>query len=258
MEMRIVLNPMNLNGKNILITGASAGIGKGIAIFLSKLGANIIMAARNEERLKETLNELEPGDHSYYLIDLNNLKEIEVMLDTICGDKKKLNGIVHSAGICKSSPVQYLKSEDLTNIMSVNFYSFVELIKHFSKRKYNDNGGSIVAISSISSKVGARGLTAYCASKGALDSSIKSMALELAPRNIRVNTVAPSMIKTQMYDGLLNVANNDNFEAELKKRQILGVGFPDDVAAAAAFLLSDCSRFITGTTLSVDGGYLAH
>lgn len=83
MEMRIVLNPMNLNGKNILITGASAGIGKGIAIFLSKLGANIIMAARNEERLKETLNELEPGDHSYYLIDLNNLKEIEVMLDTL-------------------------------------------------------------------------------------------------------------------------------------------------------------------------------
>lgn len=258
MEMRIVLNPMNLNGKNILITGASAGIGKGIAIYLSKLGANIIMAARNEERLKETLNQLEPGDHSYYLIDLNNLKEIEVMLDTICCDKKKLNGIVHSAGICKSSPVQYLKSEDLTNIMSVNFYSFVELVKHFSKRKYNDNGGSIVAISSISSKVGARGLTAYCGSKGALDSSIKPMALELGPRNIRINTVAPSMIRTQMFDGLLDVANNDNYEAELKKRQILGVGSPDDVAAAVAFLLSDCSRFITGTTLSVDGGYLAH
>lgn len=142
--------------------------------------------------------------------------------------------------------------------MSVNFYSFAELVKHFSKRKYNDNGGSIVAISSISSKVGARGLTAYCASKGALDSSIKAMALELAPRNIRINSVAPSMIKTQMYDGLLDVANNDKFEAELEKRQILGVGCPEDVAAAAAFLLSDCTRFITGTTLTVDGGYLAH
>jgi len=248
---------MDLSGKNILVTGASSGIGKGIAIFLSKVGANIIMAARNEEKLKETYNELEPGNHSYYLIDLNNLNEIESMIDDVCSDGRKLNSIVHSAGISRTIPIQYLKLDDLKNIMSINFYS-LELVKHFSKRKYNDNGGSIVAISSISSKVGARGLTAYCASKGALDGAIRSMALELAAKNIRINSIAPSMIKTQIYDGLIELVNNKNFETDLKKRQIMGLGKPEDVASATAFLLSDASKFITGTSMIVDGGYLAH
>lgn len=253
-----MINPIELSEKNILVTGASSGIGKGIAIFLSKLGANIIMAARNEERLKETYNELEPGNHSYYLIDLNNLNEIEGMMKSICSNGRRLNGIVHSAGVSRTIPIQYLKLDDLKSIMSINFYSFVELVKHFSNRKYNDNGGSIVAISSISSKVGARGLAAYSASKGALDSAIRSMALELAPRNIRINSIEPGMIKTQIYDGLIELVNNKDFEAELKKRQIMGLGKPEDVASAAAFLLSDASRFITGTAMVVDGGYLAH
>lgn len=251
-------NPMDLSGKNILVTGASSGIGKGIAIYLSKVGANIIMAARNEEKLKETYNELEPGNHSYYLIDLNNLDEIEGMIDKICSDGRKLNGIVHSAGISSTIPIQYIKLDTLKSIMSVNFYSFIELVKHFSKRKYNDNGGSIVAISSISSKVGARGLAAYCASKGALDSAIRPIALELAAKNIRINSIAPGMIKSQIYDGLIELVNNKDFETDLKKRQIMGLGKPEDVASAAAFLLSDASKFITGTSIIVDGGYLAH
>ncbi len=249
---------MELSGKNILITGASSGIGRDISIFLSRLGGNVIMAARNEEKLKETYKELEPGNHSYYLIDLNNLKAIEGMLDDICSGDRKLNGIVYSAGISRTVPIQYLKMEDLMNIMSVNFYAFMELVKHFSKRKYNDKGGSIVAISSISSRVGARGLSAYCASKGALDSSIRSLAVELAAKNIRINSVAPSMIKTQIYDGLVELVNNNNFEADLKKRQVMGLGKPEDVAGAAAFLLSDAAKFITGTSMIVDGGYLAH
>ncbi|AEY65119.1 SDR family oxidoreductase [Clostridium sp. BNL1100] len=253
-----MIHPMDLSGKNILVTGASSGIGKGIAIYLSKIGANIIMAARNEEKLKETYNELEPGNHSYYLIDLNNLDEIEGMIDDICSDDRKLNGIVHSAGISRTIPIQYLKMDNLKSIMSINFYSFMELVKHFSKRKYNDNGGSIVAISSISSKLGARGLAAYCASKGALDSAIRPMALELAAKNIRINSIAPGMIKSQIYDGLIELVNNKDFETDLKKRQIMGLGKPEDVASAAAFLLSDASKFITGTSIIVDGGYLAH
>lgn len=253
-----MVNPMYLKGKNIMVTGASSGIGKGIAILLSKLGANIIMVARNEEKLKETYDELEPGNHSYYLMDLNNLDEIENMIKNVCSNGEKLNGLVHSAGISMTIPLQYLKLSDVENIMSVNFYSFLEMVKHFSKRKYNDNGGSIVAISSISSRVGARGLTAYCASKGALESAIRSMALELAPKNIRINAIAPSIIATQIYDGLKDIVNNNDFEADLNKRQIMGVGNPEDVANAAAFLLSDASRFITGTSMVVDGGYLAH
>lgn len=253
-----MINPMDLSGKHVMVTGASSGIGKGIAIFLSKIGANVIMIARNEEKLKEVFNELEPGHHSYYVFDLNNLDGIENMMDNVCSNGIKLSGLVHSAGISKTVPLQYLKLNDVNNIMSVNFYSFIELAKHFSKRKNNDNGGSIVAISSISSRVGARGLTAYCASKGALDSAIKSMALDLAPKSIRINSIAPSMIKTQIYDGLKEIVNNKDFEDDLKKRQILGIGEPTDVAHAAAFLLSDASKFITGTSMIVDGGYLAH
>lgn len=253
-----MLNPMDLSGKNIMITGASSGIGKGIAIFLSKIGANVVMVARNEERLKEAFKELEPGNHSYYLFDFNNPDGIEKMMDNVCSNGIKLSGLVHSAGISRTMPLQYLKLNDLNNIMSVNLYSFIELAKHFSRRKNNDNGGSIVAISSISSKVGARGLTAYCASKGALDSAIRSMALDLAPKNIRINSIAPSMIRTQIYDGLKKIVNNTNIEDDLKKRQIMGIGEPEDIASATAFLLSDASKFITGTSMIVDGGYLAH
>jgi NAD(P)-dependent dehydrogenase (short-subunit alcohol dehydrogenase family) len=253
-----MINPMDLSGKNILITGASSGIGKGTAITLSKLGANVILVARNELRLKETYNELEPGNHSIYALDLSNLEDIEKMINNICCNNIKLNGLVHSAGISKTIPVQFLKQNDLENIMSVNFYSFVELVKQFSKRKNNDGGGSIVAISSISGKVGARGLSAYCASKGAVDSAIRAMALDLVSKNIRINSVQPSMIATQIYDGLKSIVNNKEFEDELKKRQVMGVGDPVDVAYAAAFLLSDSSKFITGTSIVVDGGYLSH
>jgi NAD(P)-dependent dehydrogenase (short-subunit alcohol dehydrogenase family) len=180
------------------------------------------------------------------------------MFDNVCSNGLRLNGLVHSAGISQTMPLLYLKLSDLQKIMSVNFFSFVELVKQFSDRKNNDNGGSIVAISSISSKVGARGLSAYCASKGAVESSIRSMALELAPRKIRINSVAPGMIETQIYDGLKELVNNKNFEANLKKRQFMGIGKPEDVANATAFLLSDASGFITGTSMVVDGGYLAH
>lgn len=253
-----MINPMDLSGKNIMVTGASAGIGKEIAIHLSKLGANIIMVARDEERLKETYNELDPGNHSYYQLDLTNLDEIGKMFNNICSNDLKLNGLVHSAGISKTVPLQYLKLSDLNNIMTVNFYSFMEMVKHFSKRKNNDNGGSIVAISSISNKVGARGLSAYCASKGALESAIRALALELQPKKIRINSVAPGMIATRIYDDLKDVVNNEDFEAELIKRQIMGIGKPQDVANSTAFLLSESSRFITGTSIVVDGGYLAH
>ncbi|MCX7708784.1 MAG: SDR family oxidoreductase [Clostridia bacterium] len=251
-------NLLDLSGKNILVTGASSGIGKGIAKLLSNLKANVILVARNEENLQKVFNELDPGDHSYYRMDLNRLEKIEDLMNFICHDGHKLHGLVHSAGISRTVPVQYLKLDELKDIMSVNFYSFMELVKQFSKKKYHDSGGSIVAISSISSKVGARGLSAYSASKGALESAIRSMALDLAPKNIRINAIAPGMIATQMYDGLMEIANNTDLEADIKKRQVLGIGIPEDVAYAAAFLLSGASRLITGTTLVVDGGYSAH
>lgn len=261
-------NPIDLSGKNIIVTGASSGIGRATAVLIGKLGANVILAGRNEECLNETLSEMNienradyeaaPQKHCFYLIDLKNTEEIGKMFEHICSDGRKLHGLVHSAGISVTVPLQYLKMSDLNEIMSVNFYSFVELVKNFCKRKYYDGCGSIIAISSISSRVGARGLSAYCASKGALESAVRAMAIELAPKNIRINTISPGMIGTQMYGGLKDIVNNKEFENELRKRQFMGIGEPEDVAYAAAFLLSDASKFITGTSMIVDGGYSAH
>lgn len=253
-----MIHPMDLRGRCILVTGASSGIGREIAVVLSRLGADVVLTARNENRLKETFHALEPGNHSWEPFDLSEPEGIEALFEKICRNERKLHGLVHAAGISVTTPMQYIKLSDVKSIMSVNFFSFVELVKQFSKRKYHEEGSSIVAVSSISSQVGARGLTAYCASKGALESAIRAMALDLTPKKIRINAVSPGVIATPIYDGLVEIVNSKDFEADLKKRQILGVGKPEDVANAAAFLLSDASRFITGTALVVDGGYMAH
>lgn len=253
-----MINPMDFSGKNILVTGASAGIGRSIATCLSQWGANVLMVARNSEKLQETANGLEPGDHACYPFDLCELDGIEDLMTQVCKEGRKLNGLVHSAGISMTMPLQFLKMKDLQQIMTVNFFSFMELVKHFSKRKFHEPGGSIVAISSISNRVGARGLAAYCASKGAMESAIRALALELAPKGLRINSVAPGVIDTQIYDGLKELVNNRHFEADLVKRQVMGIGAPEDVAHAVAYLLSEASRFVTGTSLIVDGGYLAH
>ncbi len=253
-----MINPMELEGRNILVTGASSGIGRETAILLSKLGANVVLVARNEDKLKETLKNLEPGRHVLVGFDLNILEGIGSMMESVCSNGFKLNGLVHSAGISKTVPLQFLKTDDLKEIMTINLFSFIELVKHYSKRKNNDSGGSVVAISSLSGRVGARGLTAYCSSKGALDSAIRPMALELAPKNIRINAVAPGIVATPIYEGLKEIVNDNSFEDGLRKRQLLGLGKPLDVASAAAFLLSDAARFITGTSMIVDGGYMAH
>ena len=143
----------------------------------------------------------------------------------------------------------------MIDVFNINYFSFIELVKQYSKRKYS-NGGSIVAVSSISSFVGLKGSSVYCGSKGALDSSIRALALELAAKKIRINSVAPSNIKTDMLDSVVNIIGKESQDTMVAK-QPLGLGYCEDIANAVAFLLCDASRFITGTSLVVDGGYLA-
>jgi NAD(P)-dependent dehydrogenase (short-subunit alcohol dehydrogenase family) len=250
-----VVNPMDLSGKNILVTGASSGIGKSTAILLSRLGAKVVLIARNEERLRETCSKLEGRGHQYYCLDLAELEKIEPLISQICVDSFKFNGLVHAAGEYQRIPVQNLNPDTVARIMTVNYYSFIELVRVFSKKKFNHNGGSIVAISSIAGVTGSRGLVSYSGSKGALDSAVKSLAADLAPKNIRVNSVAPGFIETELYYNILKTVDKEKFEEWLGTRQLLGLGKPEDVANAAAFLLSDAAGFITGISLIVDGGY---
>ncbi len=249
-----MLNPMDLTGKRILVTGASSGIGRACAILAGRLGASVVLVARDEQRLKETLAEMPTGEHTSISFDLKDLDHCEELF-VRCASEKKLNGIVHAAGIGPAMPIQSVSLAAMQDVMSINYFAFMELVKWFSKKKYS-SGGSIVGVSSVAGSVGWPGVSLYGGSKGAMDSSVRSLALELAPKKIRVNSVVPSNIHTPMLDGMLSVAGDEAVRQVLAK-QPLGIGEPEDVAHAVAFLLSDAAKFITGTQLVVDGGYLA-
>jgi NAD(P)-dependent dehydrogenase (short-subunit alcohol dehydrogenase family) len=249
-----MFNPMDLTGKRILVTGASSGIGRACAILAGRLGASVILVARDEKRLDDTLAQMSGADHMRISFDLSDLEHYEEMLKR-CVSAQKLNGFVHAAGICPVMPIQSVSLAGMREAMNVNFFAFLELVKLFSKKKYS-LGGSVVGISSVSGFAGWQGGALYCGTKGALGSSIRALAIELASKGIRVNSVVPSNIKTPMFCENISVGAEEAVQ-HILARQPLGLGEPEDVAYAVAFLLSDAAKFITGTNMVVDGGYLA-
>ena len=250
----VTINPMSLQNKRILVTGASSGIGRAIAILCSKL-VDIILVGRNIAELNNTLIQLNEGNHLLLQYDIAILENIELMMSSSIINGKKLDGLVHSAGINAIIPIGSINNDKMLEVMKINYFSFMELARLFSKRKYSD-GGSIVAISSVASVIGMKGTSLYCGSKGALDSSIRALALELAHKNIRINSVLPSYVRTDMYDEVASLTGEEAQERSVS-RQILGLGSGEDIANAVAFLLSSAAKFITGSSLVVDGGYLA-
>lgn len=249
-----MIETAEFEGKRILITGAADGIGKQTAIQLAASGAKLILTDINQEGLTVLISELPGDNHSSYLLDLSKVDEIEDKINQFITSNGPIDGLVHCVGIRSRRPLNMLKPAILMEIMNVNFVSFVELIRVVSKKSNNTGRLSIVGISSISSLRGGPGVTAYSASKGAMDSAVRCLAKELAPKNIRINTVAPGQINTPAFENLK--AMNGDKEDQTLSRQYLGLGEPEDVANAIQFLLSERSRFITGTTLPVDGGFL--
>lgn len=250
-------NLVDLKDKNILITGASSGIGRCIAELLDKLGARVILIARREDKLKEVLNGLENEKSCYYVTDLNELDKIEELIKQIVAEQGVLNGFVHSAGIARTRPLKMIKSNILHEVMTVNFYSFVELCRCISvKKRFSEAGCNIVGISSVASIQGNSSKTAYAASKAAMDAAVRCMAKELADKKFRINTVAPALIETDIYNTFTNYSKGSSDAEMIMARQYLGLGKPEDVANVVAFLLSDASSFITGSTIGVDGGRL--
>ncbi len=252
-----MINPMDLTGKHIIVTGASSGIGKETAQQIAKLGAKASLISRSEDKLKLVKAVLEGTGHNIFPFDLKNISGIEGLIKNIVEKQGPADGLAHCAGVGDMRPLQVTNFDFIHEIMLINFYSFIELTRTISKkRNYNENT-SIVVVSSAASKKGDKSKTAYCASKGALDSSIRSIAKELATKRIRVNSVLPGFLKTEMYDLYLENVGKDSFEKNVLSHQYYGMGEPIDAANAIAFLLSDASKFITGTGLIVDGGYLS-
>lgn len=247
----------DLTGKHILVTGASSGIGRATALRASQLGARVTLVARNEERLKEVLAEME-GSGAYYPYDLSDVDGIEALVKQIVAEQGKFDGMMYSAGDCLRAPINVCKPNAVRNSMQLNFFAFVECLRCFAKTKNSNNGASIVTMSSASSLKGEKGLLTLCASKAAMNSAVRCAALELAPRKIRVNAIAAAYVfGSRIVDTTLDIFGADAVEKNIAENQPLGVGKPEDIANAAAFLLSDASSYMTGAIMSVDGGYMA-
>lgn len=254
---------IDLRGKNILITGASSGIGRESAILLSSLGARCILLSRNQAALEGTLSQLSSveiiGEHRSYSYDLTDVSGIEQIAKKIYDENGALDGIVYSAGITEHRPISQFKIEEFDQVMHVNLAAFIELVKCTTKRgRYND-GLRIVAVSSVTAFNGSKAHLVYSASKAGLNSAVRCMAKELAKKGICVNAVAPGSIETSMYEVFKNdvAATNGTAYTERFSRQYLGLGQPADVANAIAFLISPASRLITGVCLPVDGGFVS-
>ncbi len=252
-----VFNPMLLTGRRYLVTGASSGIGQATSVMLSRLGARLVCCGRNSQRLEETCGLLSGQGHSAETYDLMDLDGVSDWVKTIGERMGGLHGLVHAAGLQSPMPLYRIKRMQWEKMRSANLDSLIELVRGFqSSQAYAGEFGRIVLLSTVLASSGSPGRSAYAATKGAIEGLIPSLALELAPRKICVNAIAPAFVKTPMYEDMARFWNPDQL-AEVERRHPLGFGEPDDVAGAIAFLLADTGRWITGTVLHVDGGYLA-
>lgn len=243
-------NPYSLEGKTILVTGASSGIGKATAIECSKLGARVIITGRDEARLQQTLSSLEGEGHVVIAAGLGEDDGIRFLVERV----PVLNGIVHAAGISDTVLFQFLKKERLENIFNINFFAPVVLSQLLLKKKLLRKGGSIVFLSSIDGPITAHiGNSMYSATKGALSAMMRNMSIELASKGIRVNAVLPGMTETPLIhnDDITQEQPNKDMELYPLKRY----ADPREIAWAIIYLLSDASTFTIGANLVVDGGF---
>lgn len=250
-----MIDSLDLKGKQILITGAAAGIGKETAVSLSKSGINLVLIDIDEDGLKDLLSKMEGDCHHYFRYDLNDLTGIEKEIEEIISTCGPFDGFVHCVGIRCRRPLSMITPKVLKEVVNLNFGSFIEIVRCITKKNHFNEGLSIVGISSVSSQRGGASVTAYAASKAAMDSAVRCLAKELAPKKIRLNTVVPAQINTPAYADFLKM--HGGTEDETLSRQYLGLGESIDVANVIAFLLSDSSRFVSGSAIPVDGGFLS-
>lgn len=243
-------NPFSLRGKTVLVTGASSGIGQESAIQCSKLGAKVVITARNEERLKETLSQLEGDGHHMVIAELTNQEDVERLV----GGVSELQGLVLCAGKGMTSPFPFATRDKYDDVFNVNFYAQIEILRLLLKKKKLQKDSSVVFVSSIggveSFQVG-NGI--YGASKAALNSTMKFCAKELAAKKIRVNSVNPGMVNTKLIQG--GTISEEQHKLDMEKYPLKRYGEPEDIAYGIIYLLSDASSWVTGHSLIIDGGY---
>lgn len=246
----------SLSGRRILITGASAGIGRACARVAAELGATVIVNGRNEDRLAQTLAQIPGTGHVAASFDLSDADAIPAWVKKLAEDGP-LSGIVHCAGVQSSKPVRGVDTAYFDQVMQTNLLSALMLARGFRQKGCRaEGGGAMVLTASVAAFIGQPGNVVYSASKGGLVSATRGLALELLRDNIRVNCLAPAMVETEMMERFRQTTTKEQFDRIIDAHP-MGFGKPEDVAHAAAFLLSDAARWINAVCLPVDGGYLA-
>lgn len=243
-------NPFSLAGKTILVTGASSGIGMTTAISCSKAGANVVVTARKEEALQKTFEELEGTNKMQILADLCSDEDVKTLVNEV----PSLDGVVFCAGQAMTLPFTFASTEKFEELFKVNFFSSVEMLRLLIKKKKINKDASVVFISSVDGNNTFHvGNSVYSATKAAMESLVRSVALETAPKGIRVNTIRPGMIDTKLIRG--GGITDEQLAENLSEYPLKRIGKPEDIANAAIYLLSEASSWVTGTSLVVDGGY---
>ncbi|MDR2407061.1 MAG: SDR family oxidoreductase [Bacteroidales bacterium] len=244
------MNPFSLENKTVLVTGASSGIGKAIAIMCSQMGANLVITGRNEERLKNTFEELEGVNHTYLIADLTKEDNVEQLVKNL----SKLDGFVNSAGIVKPQLLAYTDMNEINDILQTNSISAINLSRLLIQHNKINKEASIVYISSINgNNCSSIGSSIYAASKAMLNGFMKGIALELASKKIRVNCITPGMIETDIFKG--SNIDTEAIEKDRLKYPLKRYGRPEEVAYSVIYLLSDATKWVTGSSLLIDGGY---
>ncbi|MFC1570063.1 SDR family NAD(P)-dependent oxidoreductase [bacterium] len=248
-------SPYSLSGKTILITGALAGIGQACALAVSRAEGRVILVDKDSKRLEIVQKQLTGDGHREFFQDITEYDTLPDLIDK-AANAAPISGFIHAAGIQTTLPLRNMRSNEYEKLFAVNVTAGFEVARLISKKKVRDpSGGSFVFISSTMGLVGQSGLVGYCASKGALISGSKAMAAELASHRIRVNCVCPGHVEGTLMSDQLFSTLSDDAKNDIVHAHPLGLGTPEDVANACVFLLSDAAKWITGTALSVDGGY---
>ncbi len=243
-------NPFSLAGKTILVTGASSGIGMSTAISCAKIGANVVVTARKEDALQKTFEELVGANNMKVLADLCSEEDVKALVNEV----PSLDGVVFCAGQAMTLPFGFASTEKFEELFKVNFFSSVEMLRLLIKKKKVNKEASVVFISSVDGNNTFHvGNSVYSATKAAMESIVRSVALETASKGIRINSIRPGMIDTKLIRG--GGITDEQLAENLSEYPLKRIGKPEDVANAAIYLLSDASSWVTGTSLVVDGGY---
>lgn len=242
----------DFSGENFVVTGASSGMGRQIALELAMAGANVLAIARNEQRLLELQNSC-PKNIFISAVDVKDYANINKAISDFVEKNGKLHGGVYCAGILGLTPLRAFDESLAHEIMDISYWSGVNFIQHCSKVKNSNNGSSFVLFSSAGASKVAKGMFAYSSAKSSLEIAVRVFAKELSSRSIRTNAISPGWVYTDMTKGSDKTHNLD----EVNANSLLGLGNPDDVSGMVLFLLSNRARWITGTNVVVDGGYLA-